>query len=277
MKHLLLTPLALAAFTLAAEAQQSDAPSVETVTEPVSDRARNPDMDELPPVDEGTPDMDLPGMRTVDDADLDSDGSISDDTAPLEEGFTSEVDGGADATYEAIEGDGMSTLGVDSDTDVDATVPTPEADPTDGRWIDRDNDGYDPVVDEVEQGAETAVKATGEALSTAKDAVQDVFDGDDDADGDDPVVDEVEQGAETAAEAADEAAEEVGEALDGEPSDATAPADTTDGFLERAGEAIEDGANTFGHEVKETYEEAKEEATEMNTRGATTDDDAPDR
>lgn len=261
MKGLLLTPLAFAAFTLALQAQ-SDVPSVESVTEPVSDRAQNPDMDELPPVDEGTPDMDLPGMRTVEDGDLDGDGTISDDTAPLDEGFVKDVEGADPDTYEAdsdtdagmaapAESDGytpvvdeaeqglenvVDEVGETIDNVTDGEVDGDDADQEEGRWIDRDDDGYTPVVDEVEQGTETAVKATGEALSTAKDAVEDVFTDDDadadlnvntdsdsemdtddsryidsDSDGYTPVVDEVEQGAETAVKSTGEA---VGQATD---------------------------------------------------------------
>ena len=256
MKGYLLTPLAFAAFTLAVQAQQDQSPtgvpSVESVTEPVSDRAQNPDMDELEPVDEGAPDMDLDGMRTV-DGDTDDDGVIeADETAPLDEGFTKSVDPAGD-TYE-VDVDDTDTPAMDAEESMNAPS---EADPDENRWTDGDADGYDPVIDEVEQGAETAVKATGEALSTTKDAAQDAFDGDGkdsetestdadpagtrfgdaDADGYDPVADEVADGAETAVkatgeaatEAADEVGEETSELFDGDDVDTDAePDDASD-------------------------------------------------
>ena len=294
MKGLLLTPLAFAAFTLAAQAQtdeqQSDTPTVESVTAPVSDRAQNPDMDELPADDEGLPDMDMEGMRTVDEDAIPEDGEF----APLDEGYTKEIDP-ADDTYEVSDEEMMAPGEADMDN--------PE-----GNYLDRDADGYDPVVDEVEQGAETAVKATGAAAdkvdeevgeeagelfnedTAVEEADMDNPEGefiDRDADGYDPVVDEVEQGAETAVKSTGKAAEEVGEEASeiftGTPDPDDAPeadvqTEDDESTTQKVIDNLEEGADTFGDEVKETYEEAKDEATELNTRGAASErpDETPD-
>ena len=152
MKNILLTAAALTAFTLSADAQGYVPPVSQVAPGP---QATNPDFKQLPIVDYGLPSLDLPGMNTVSYSNA--------ETAPLVEGF----------------GRSYGSYSVSNTT---TNVSDRASDPQEGRWIDRDNDGYDPVVDEVEQGAETAVKATGEALETAGEAVKDVFDDNDEVD-----------------------------------------------------------------------------------------------
>ena len=161
MKKLILSSLSLFVFTLALQAQtdnwkQSQQERSESRTQ-MQDRSAQPrsgsDYGPMQAVDQGLPDMDLPGMRTV----------SGQETAPLQQGFTRSTSGSsATNEYQQQNADQPNRMG--------------EQDPESGRWIDRDADGYDPVIDEIEQGAETAVKATGEALETTGNAIDNAFD-----------------------------------------------------------------------------------------------------
>ena len=84
MKTTLLTAAALS-FAFAASAQ-ADVPPVGQVAP--GNPASNPEMSELPAVDEGTPEMNLPGMNTVPAGEaFDGDSFDDSETAPLTEGF----------------------------------------------------------------------------------------------------------------------------------------------------------------------------------------------
>ena len=153
MKNTILTFCALGAFALTAQAQY--VPSVEQTQRQygVEKMSANPDFDQLPVVETGLPSFNLPGMSTVYDNDR--------QTAPLVEGFGTSYSSGNSSSYT-----------VSSST---TNMSDRASDPQEGKWIDRDNDGYDPVVDEVEQGVETAVKATGQALEEVGEEVGEVF------------------------------------------------------------------------------------------------------
>ena len=113
MKTTLLTAAALS-FALAASAQ-SDVPPVGQVAP--GNPATNPDMSELPAVDQGTPEMNLPGMNTVPAGDA-FDGTSFDDseTAPLTEGF--DTDGNTtNSTYVAPNRNTQPTSDVDGEDD----------------------------------------------------------------------------------------------------------------------------------------------------------------
>ena len=114
-----------------------------------------------------------------------------------------------------------------------------------GEFIDRDADGYDPVVDEVEQGAETAVKSTGKAAEEVGEEASEIFTGTPDPD---------------------------------DAPEADVQTEDDESTTQKVIDNLEEGADTFGDEVKETYEEAKDEATELNTRGAASErpDETPD-
>ena len=165
MKKFLLSAVAAGALAFTTNAQSYVPPVSQVAPGPA---VTNPDFKQLPVVDDGLPDFNLPGMRTVNYTDA--------PTAPLVEGFGSD--------YSSSYVSSRTTESVNSVSDrASMSVDNPngsEQDPQEGRWIDRDNDGYDPVIDEVEQGVETAVKATGEAIETVGEAIG-IGDDDDDS------------------------------------------------------------------------------------------------
>ena len=114
MKTTLLTAAALS-FALAASAQ-SDVPPVGQVAP--GNPASNPDMSELPAVDEDTPEMNLPGMNTVPAGEA-FDGSSFDDseTAPLTEGFDTDASTTTNRTYAAPGRNTQPGSGVDAEDD----------------------------------------------------------------------------------------------------------------------------------------------------------------
>ena len=148
MKNLILSAAACAAFSLTVNAQGYVPPVSQVAPGPA---VTNPDFKQLPVVETGLPSLNLPGMNTV---------YINAETSPLVEGF----------------GASYNTYTVQSTTiNVSDRASQSESDPQEGKWIDRDNDGYDPVIDEIEQGAETAVKATGQALEEVGEEVGELF------------------------------------------------------------------------------------------------------
>ena len=155
MRTLLLTAAGLALGAGAAVNAQSYVPPVGTVAP--GNPAQNPDFRTLPVVETGLPSFDLPGMSTT---------YADAPTGSLVEGF------GADYSASYSSATTQETIYTGADR---ASQPVSDDDSSEGKWIDRDNDGYDPVVDEIEQGAETAVKATGQALEEVGEEVGELF------------------------------------------------------------------------------------------------------
>ena len=155
MKSLLLTAAGLAFGAAATVNAQSYVPPVGTVAP--GNPAQNPDFRTLPVVETGLPSMNLPGMTTT---------SADAPTASLVDGFATDYSNSysSSSTNETIY---RSADRASQPADANANQ--------DGKWIDRDNDGYDPVIDEVEQGVETAVRATGQALEEVGEEVGEVF------------------------------------------------------------------------------------------------------
>ena len=198
MKKLLLSTLALAAFTFCAEAQtdMDDNDRVMNTTYRSVDRATNPDMDQLPVVETGLPSMNLPGMNTV--------SNYNAETAPLRQGYTRDVNATTTTrTYNTT----TTSRGIDTEEPEDGlSDDLPFLDDEDSSQdkelfgdgekrdaMERNNTdgvGRDDIGVRAVEGLENAAEATGEAVETGaeatKEAVEDIFDGDDDMNTNDP-------------------------------------------------------------------------------------------
>lgn len=166
MKSILLTAACVAFGAAATVSAQRSVPSVGTVAP--GNPAQNPDFKTLPVVETGLPSFDLPGMTTT---------TSDAPTGSMVEGFAT---GTSTSAYSS--GDTRETIYNSADrasqpADTQPANPQSvgESDPSESKWIDRDDDGYDPVVDEVEQGVETAVKATGQAAEEVGEEVGELF------------------------------------------------------------------------------------------------------
>ena len=165
MKSLLLTAAGLALGATATVDAQSYVPPVGTVAP--GNPAQNPDFRTLPVVETGLPSFNLPGMTTT---------TADAPTGSMVEGFA--TDGSSSyskGTYPSgtySSGETQETIYNSADR---ANQPSSESDGGGNEWIDRDSDGYTPIVDEVEQGVETAAKATGQAAEEVGEEVGELF------------------------------------------------------------------------------------------------------
>ena len=171
MKSVFLTTACLA-IGAAALSAQSYVPPVGSVAP--GNPAQNPDFRTLPVVESGLPSMNLPGMSTT---------YADAPTGSLVEGFGTDYSSSSSSSSSSYSSSSSQETIYSSANRASQPVSGSSSDADgsgDSKWIDRDNDGYDPVIDEVEQGAETAVKATGQALDEVGSEVKEFVTGEED-------------------------------------------------------------------------------------------------